>query len=910
MGNGPDARQVRSALVDYTALGMIDRFLWADVSDSFVIDDARIENIEFTRTAGLNITRGQMSDLFLHDEGKKILLVILDMAGDSRYRDDVLRDLSHEVGQRLRTTSEVVHLFVPNESSSTPLQYGDFQTLILSPEDAATPLSPGAAVNYPAAQHTASTLASATGLWGTSTESPFYDAMSSRQMTGNRGYGRLLRSFHHYRDASKAESELYRQVFDIETRLPHPVLEGERRVLDIGDDDAATTRYADAIMERYGNEFVSSRRPLEGTVSRHVGFFETVKRFFVFFFTNVFGTPRQLLNEAAVAGRRSLAGAAQKMLFGEDSHIEVMLGGQSGKETHSIRQIAQAAEQVNREVYGESLNMAQQQRLSLFWQAYSGAAMTLVDGGRHGVASDEVAGPHIDNTPAIVSSTKRSVPSDDAAFDSENRRLRELVGRNMSESRIQAWDASGAEDYYRNIERASRNTTNKQIHELKDRFMSWAEDSQTTFGWKVGQRVKYKLNEAQEKLTAIRNDAHRVEDELGALPDTEAQRRAMVAKMRVLMGLWFVLMLVLVYLWAAFANPDRYWSVVQWDFFTWQRTLFVGIVISVVILIWQMVIFARAHRVIYEVGEKRRVLTANLGILVKDVQAASNEVQQCAVAYQQFSAWSRILGRALAHPFGKVALDDATSRHPEEGLPRNTVVTVMDFPADQLATQADAMRRGIFGRGWAGQALERHLERGMEVAQAKQVGPDEFHKLYGQPGENSQLAEISRACLDGTEFDNFDHADQLWDDNLAALRTTGDIIDRGSSVGDLRSAMQRIDAGSTGSQSFSTRALTPQGTNAGAGDVDDEVRYAEENRSEESLSEAFTVVEYGRSVSITGFGTDAAQGGYNEPTGISLPTFGQPARPETPAPQGTFNPFSPATENPQTQPPAGFDGLI
>lgn len=910
VGNGPDARQVRSALVDYTALGMIDRFLWADVSESFVVDDAVVDNVEYSRAGGLSITQGRMSDVFVRDEGKKILLVVLDMAGDRPYHDGVLRDLSHEVGQRLRTTGEVVHLFVPDGSGATPPQYGDFQTLVLSPEDAATPLSPGAAVYYPDAQHTASTLASAAGLWVTSTESPFYQALNGRRMTGNRGYGRLLRSFHHYRDASEAEARLYDQVFDIGQRLPHPVLEGDRRVLDVGDDDAATSRYADAIMERYGHEFVSPRQPLEGMVSKTVGFFETVKRFFVFFFSNVFGTPRERLNEAAVAGRRSLAGAAQRLLYGEDSHIEVMLGGQSGKDTRTIRQVTEAAGSANREVNGENLNMAQQQRLSLFWQAYSRAAMTLVDGGRHGAGADEVAGPHIDNTPAIVSSTTYSVPADDVAFDGEHRRLREQVGRHMGNARIQAWDAFGAESYYHNIDYASRNTTNKQIHELKSSFVDWVEQAKRSFGWKVGERVHTKLRDAESKVGEIQTDARRVLAELDSLPDMESQRRAMVSKLRGLTGLWFVLMLVLVYLWAALSNPDRAWSLVQWDFFTWQRTLFVAIVISLIILIWQMLIFARGHRGIYEVMERLRVLTANKAILEKDFHVAVSEWEQCAAAYEQFGAWSGILGRVLAHPFGKFASADSSHRHPGSGLPRNTVVTVSNFSTDQLNQQADVMRRGIFGRGWAGQALEDYLARGMEVAQAKQAGPDEFHKLYGQPGVNSQLAEISRSCVDGSEYDHFDRATRLWDENLAALRRQGDVIDRGSSTGDLRSAMERIDARGTESQAFSTRALTSQGTNAGASDVDEAVRYAEENRSDESLSEAFTVVEYGQSVSITGFGADLAAGVPEEQTTVVLPSFGQPEQAEPTGQSLPNNPFNPSPGKPEAHPPTDFDGLI
>ena len=73
--------------------------------------------------------------------------------------------------------------------------------------------------------------------------------------------------------------------------------------------------------------------------------------------------------------------------------------------------------------------------------------------------------------------------------------------------------------------------------------------------------------------------------------------------------------------------------------------------------------------------------------------------------------------------------------------------------------------------------------------------------------------------------------------------------------GDLRRAVETIGSHPDLHTEFSAAAVTPVGANNGATEVDVELSYTRVNRREDSLSESYTVVEYGRSVDIRGFGS-------------------------------------------------------
>lgn len=890
LGNGADARGVRSALVDLTALGMVSRFLWAETTAGGRGSDPVLEDISHTHADGLSITTDKLSQTLAHDSGRSILLVILDMAGDAHHDDGNVRDWRSRLNDQLGTHVEILHLYVPKPGVGPLHQYGDLPTLILSPEEAATPKERTSPVAYPAAQHTAASLAGIAGLWATSTSSPFFEEAAANRISGAYGQGQLVRVYHNYSDAADAEAALYNKVFTLDGNMPHPKANADARVLDVGDDQNAVSRYADAIMDRHGHEFVTPTSPLASSRAKKVNAWETIKRFFQFFFTAVIGNPIQWAAEARNKGQKVLASGVQNLLYGSDSNIEVVLGNQSGKTLRPLSEVEAGAKQLHRDAGGQDdLNMSQETSLPHFWQAYTDAAMTLVDGGRGG---DEITGPNHDGVPAIVSDVRWSVPSDDHAFDGENKILRDNVGSHITETRIQPYDPYNANVYYSAIDLASRNTRNTTVHRLKDDFVAWRDTVRRSFGWQMGERLFGKMEEAQAKFHAVREKAQHNKEELDGLQDDDAKLRSLSNTLRGWSLAWLVIILVLVYLCLSHYNFERAWALVDWSFFTWQRTLFVGIAVTAVILVVQMLVFARAHKGIYDARERRRVLQTNEEILGRDVITANQEVSRCLASYNQFLAWSAIVSRAMSRPFGEIRAATLADHHPDSGLPDNTVVDSVQLDERQVLDYSRRIRDDVFTKGWASDALERYLERGIDVVPSRMATKEETYRLYGQFGLNTQLAEIAEACRDGELFADSTQADLMWQESLRSIRSTSDTL--GMHRGKLATDMAAIASGQEQS-SFSSAALSAVGTNYDANNVDDSLTFAESSQSDQTLSQAFTVVQYGISADVRAFDTTEEQdAGASEQSVPSVPTLGgQPQPPQMPPPQpGGGNPFS------------------
>lgn len=921
LGGGADARTVRSSLVDLAAIGMIDRFMWAETAAGGrgadpVLDDVRHSQDE------LHIRTERLSRVLADDSGRAILLVVLDMAEDADHDDGNVRDWRSRLNDQLSTEVQILHLYVPRIGSQPLTQYGDLPTLILSPEESATPRDRVSPVAYPAAQHTAVSLASIAGLWATASTSPFFEEASANRMTGAHGQGQLVRTFHHYSDAADAEKALYNRVFTVDGNMPHPRIDANRRILDVGDDEGAVARYADAVMDRYGASFVAPRLQLETVQPRKVNAGQALLQFLRNFFRAVFGTPAEHFNEIKVRGQSRLAQGVQNLLYGSNSNVEVVLGSQSGRGLRPIEEVEASVESLDREVgHHDDLNLSQQASLPQFWRAYTNAALTLVDGGSRSSSSDDVPGPNHDGTPAIVSDVRWSAGSDDDAFEGENKILRDNVGSHIHETRIQPYDPYNARIYESAIDLASRNTRNTTVHQLKDDFRSWKAQAQRGFSWQVGERLFQKIEEAKAKLRSVREEAQEVENELNSLPDTIGNQAALSRTLRLWFLAWLVLTVLVVYFCLSHYNSDRAWALVDWELFTWQRTLLITLVLTAVIIGIQMIVFAKANQGVYDLLEDRRVLEANVEILARDGVIANKEVARCLGSYNQFLAWSAIVGRVLSHPFGEIRTSTEAGHHADSGLPDNTVVDSVELTDQQLEDYSRIVRDEIFTAGWANEALDRYLSAGIEHAHSRVVTAEESYRLFGQSGTNSQLAEIAAACRERNLFAGTDYALRMWQRSLDHVRGTSTALadDRGR----LAVAMAAIAAGEP-PRPFSNAALSVMGTNNDAGSVDESLTFAEASQGDQTLSQSFTVVQYGGSADIRAFDTSTPGADTAEPT-ASVPVFGDPPAPAHPhgtsdAEEGppVDNPFTDSpefpepNEQPSTRPtdPPPFGGLM
>lgn len=914
LGGGKDARRVRSALVDLAALGMIDRFLWAETNTDMFDSDVQVDSISLDAAGQLQLTRTELSQALVNDGRREALIIVLDMAGDPDPDAGSLRDWRSTVDSVFNRGSTTLHLFVPAAETSEPAQFG-MQTLVLSPEDAETPLVPVSPVAYPTAQHTATSLASLAGLWTTAESSPYVDAVADQQLSASHGYARLVRTYHHSLDASETEAYLHDRVFNLDHNLPHPRLANGSHVVDAGDDAGATRAMSRKLMKDHEEDFVSPRTPLKTRQNQQVRGWQMLKQFFSFFFRAVIGSPRIWLQEIQTGGQKVMAKSVQNLLYGKDSNVEVIIGGQSGRSFPSMEELGAASHSLSSEFGGtdRELELAADPALVRFWRSYADTSLTLVDGHERVPG----AGPRHHNIPAIVSDSRWAVPSEADAFDGDNQVLRNQLGAKLGQTRVQGYDPYGAERYKHDIDYASQQTTDSGVRQLKTQFEAWRQQHSHSYAWQVGTAINGAMDKARDKVQQCRADAQSVREQLHNLPDSSELVRRLSRKLRWVSVIWFILLLLIVYLCLSHYNPEATWALVDWPV-TWQRALFAGIALTVICLIIQMLIFARANRGISDRIENRRILQENEEIIADDLKRALGEVGRTSGAYSQFLAWSAILGRTLAHPFGEFDAYAKAGGKPESGLPRNTVISDAELASGAAEQAVAALRQEVFPAGWAKTAFDANLDRAMAAARSRVAGSEDRTELFGQPGTNSQLAAVAEVCRTGEGLRESEHATRVWSAGLEELRNNAEVLHSGITgkgpAFDIRSAMNTIQSGQAASSEFVHAAMNAQGINKGGTKVDESIRHISRSRAAESLSESFTVVEYGLHSDLRAFAKQPpAQGNTAQevPAVPGLPSLGDTPETERATENHRATGSSPATPPaPGTDPIRGFDGLL
>lgn len=273
VGSGPDARMVRSSLVDMAALNLIQPVVWADAQPAAQASDL----VELIRPLGAHpadshsadshgdvhpgaglvstVTLRQALEMVRREESARqpvqpvhFLVIYLDMQGDTAHGQPVSAEDLNVWPERIadivgsHEAIDFVHLVVPDNTSAADIRRYGLATYIVAPEDAATPLAHREHVAYPYPQHTASVLASLAGLWETATSTPLISAATNSNSQD--GSARLVRTFYRYIDASGAEAVLRDELLGVQVNPPNPVLAHGDRVAYARDDAALVAQTA------------------------------------------------------------------------------------------------------------------------------------------------------------------------------------------------------------------------------------------------------------------------------------------------------------------------------------------------------------------------------------------------------------------------------------------------------------------------------------------------------------------------------------------------------------------------------------------------------------------------------------------------------------------------------------------
>lgn len=869
LGHGAGPNAIRSNLVDLASLGLVTRFHWIDTASS----GNEIEVIEHDEADGVSIGMQRISDALRVDGGRRVLLVALDEPDDggSTIDVDAVMRWTNAVDGILSSSSERVHLVLPRLPlpRTAPARLVGWTTLVLAPEDSDSPSDakdPQHRADGPdaLARYAAPAVAGLTGLWAGSTETPVLDGPRGAMASGEGGVVRLTRVYHRRIDTTEMEAGIRRRTLDVTERVPQPVREGNRRVI-IADDDAEITGKMTAGFSRASEPFLLNKmKPYRNATASQVGAWETLKRFFSFFFKAVIGTPGDWLAAGSATVQRGFARMVQNTLYGQDSAIEVVCGRHSGsRRGGSIEEVSAASSHLRERLdrADAQIRIGEPPTLTQMWRAYANTCLTLVDGGERG--QDLLAAPrdHYGNG-VVVERPGLAVPDAADRFNGEHPTLRSMLGDSLGATTIAPFDPHGAAAYANALDYVANKTTDRSVLNLQARFEEWRRRHSTSFAWRIGDMLSGFLEEARSRAAGCGEQLRGFQEQLEALgaDDGEATRR-LARRLRILMAVWAVLSLCVGYLVVAHYEPRVRIPVLE-PSLAWNWGLLVFLLVTVVILGIQMLVFAKAQRGIFDRITRRALLAENERIAAENLATAIGDVEKCARSYSQHQSWSAILGRALSSPFGSAIGADAPLRIPHAGLPRSTVIAeaVIDDRRAQEAVQR--LRDEVFLPSWAQDSLDNLISAARVEVQASGVMIPDDYELYGAMGRGSKspLDRIAQVAVDA-ELDRSHEADEAWAEALERLSSSGGADDLVRTLRMWEDGREReipgdrlfdgLDAGS--SIGFSGSAMTAMGHNQGGTEIDAEVSSVHREPSSandggKTLSKSVTVVQYGRTV--------------------------------------------------------------
>ena len=924
-GHGATADDIRSRLCDLRAVGLLQDFLWIDYAHP--TSGAVVRSFTEEGTARLST----LDDALRSFSGDVLLATIDPMDAEQPQDVDKLTEWVGAVDQRLIQASNLrVRLLLsalPRENVDiAPLQ--GWSNLVLSPEEGGTPASSRirpikrTADGFELAQFAAPAVASIFGLWRGMPEPAVLDPETHRVIeTGDRQRFRLVRAFHRTIDASDIEDKVRKAVFDPSQRLPQPQVNNISRAVHYANPEQLTDQCAQMFINQEISPLVSAPTAYEELQSHKVSGWAALKDNLRLYWSTVVGKPQDWVEGQRGAMNKNAATFLQKMLYGQDSSVEVVLAGHSGKGSGatSVDELRQASEHTMRVAREQHFSLGQEPQLSRTWEAYHDYALGLVDGSWR----DSIDTKGLRNNQGnmyIVQYGGQSVQDVSASFEGFHPLMTSTLGyTHESQATVAPFDPVGAERFAADIEYTSQQTRNEAVSRKKHEFASWRAKNSTTFAWKVGQGLWDKLGHAQQKY----RDAHAKARELQELAnsfqarDFNAENKALTRKLRTMWIVLFVVLALMTYMVAGRYNPDLpLGEYLQWFDWPWYV---VGIIVAVLIfLVCSWAVFTKAQREIFDYVQRRKLLNRNQEIAAQNLATASAEISRISNAYNQFLSWSALLGRAIYAPFGRKETSSDHLRTPQSGLPENARIAQAVLNRDDAVRMTDEIRSHIFQTEWAHRSLKSLLDDMNDTFERNRTGHSAvaLNEMWGMAGLGSSTAldNLSRS-LDHPYMQDRDHKQQEWQKVITDPRMTRSLQqylsrvtfreEGGSRVQSTAEFLDGMNQEKGALQAFSPNALTSAGGAEGYTEIDGSrtriVEVDSQTALTSQLSRSVTVVQYGKITDFKYLIPDAAS---NAPSFVNPADFSLDDLDDMDH-MGFKSPVQGDNQGPTTQPPFG-----
>ncbi|GAA3598804.1 hypothetical protein GCM10022198_23830 [Klugiella xanthotipulae] len=722
---------VRDALQDWSGAGLIDRVLWiephmitrSDVS-ALSIENGRLEGITLERVlGGADLTRVYLTVLVPVLAGHRVVHPEVE-----RYVAEYVEATRYDAAA---TYVRAIITRVGERATSDVLAVDGWHNIVLSPEDSTGP-GMGATelrsstVSPTLGAHTAAGLAGLLGLWTDVATGPLDGD------DGAVGGIRLARSYYRHLGAHGVETQLRSRVYDVSGGVPLP--SGASLPVEYFNRPAeAAQAMSDRLWARHGSVLSTSTPHTRADTPSPVGGGERWRLFGGFLASALRNSVRPWVARAYQPVSAEPAAMMHSHLVNADpaSYAVLTNGTLGGGLAASWADTRHAAGSLLAACDPGGEASATDPTVSL-WRDYASGGFTLIDAGER-----EVGLPPIQEGASlrVVTETNLALPGDGVSFQGLSQPLAETLGmRSVAPYDVLATRQLDARLGV--VERRGASAANSDTALVRRYFDEWRSYYAATYAGQVGGRIgdayQRALTGAREHLAVLRT-ASGGHVELREVIDTQ---QGLLRWVQIGAGVTLVLMILSVWF-GVQGTPLALGGVVLFPL-AWLGTC--------------SLIYARGGRGLVDLINSRRVSVGKEGAARQHVAAALADVCRLGIVYEQFLAWSRILGSVTDAPFGTPSRRAEAPETMVSDLPLSMRLGAAQTGEDQLAAAVVPLRGEVFETGWLSEcwaaivaaAPERLGVRAADLA----TGPQTIlgaAAAAGRPGEESLLSVWAEA---------------------------------------------------------------------------------------------------------------------------------------------------------------------
>jgi len=745
-----DLDGVRDVLRDWSAVGLVDQFVWTNGAMATVVS---------TGTA----TRLLLRDVLSGASESTVVMAVLGAAveGVRPLAPDVVNGCESLVEKSLGLGMSMIRVSATavlkdSEASIATLATAGWHNVILAAEQGSVPERGRVVLDEKTSHddflvHIAASLAGVLGLWVGVKSSMFGITPAPQSATAS-----ITRSFVRSLNSSKVEADLSAAVLTTTAGLPLPRVSGGAQYIE--DVALATATMQESYWRAFGWALRGPREQHERARVKGVGVFETLGMFFGFLGAAIRNAPRAWLTATIRKIKAGTASRIQDSVFGSgNSAYVVVVGGvlPDGRPA-SWQDIGEAVDEL---AAGSGASHSAHEDLTQLWQGYAAAALTLCDAGERNAGLPPV---EIGARKGVLRRREDAVPGRNDRFTDVPAHLAAIVGS----PDIAPYDVLEADDLEQRLAaQASQPGSGVAASTSLDMLRRWRRQFSASFSVRVGTRIA-------QALTSVRTEVAQILERLRDYSDDELDERMARSqrKLALVLRILFIVLIVLV----AIVGLLLVLSVFGIPL---ALNLVAGLVFSW--LLSSFIVFLRGQSAVFRLIKERRELISQQEIDRRNLHQGLRDARRLVDAYTQFLRWSEVLGAVLADPFRASGHKGLSNVNHVTGLPLAVVVGETESDPIEVDIVSAELRGLAFEPGWlnpvfgavVANAHRRLGGRGIEFRE----NPELLFRQLGE-GEHSVLPDLA-AHIERLGVDR-EVGEKKWEESLGLLVEQPELSDR------------------------------------------------------------------------------------------------------------------------------------